>query len=64
MQNKHPGATLLKTSAAPSEEIQFSDGQFLQITSVSPEPDKTTAIFTNPNVPKAVRAYYQNSGTK
>jgi len=63
MQNKHPNATLVKSSAPVTDDVQFSDGQYLQITAVTPEPDRTTAVFTNPDVPSAVRAYYEANGT-
>lgn len=63
MLNKHPGAQLLKTSAIPPEEIYSADAQLLQITSVACEPDPESPIFSNPNVPKAVKAYYQHNGT-
>ena len=51
MQNKHPKATLLKINTFPDEGIQFSEAQYLQITAVAPEPDKSALIFTNPDVP-------------
>lgn len=63
MLNKHPGAQLLRTSSIPSDDIQFSDGQHLQITSVVPEPDQQSTIFTNPDVPHAVRDYYLRNET-
>jgi dedicator of cytokinesis protein 3 len=63
MLNKHPGAQLLKTSAIPPEDVQFADGQFLQITSVTPEPDPSSPMFSNPDIPQAIRAYYQHNET-
>jgi dedicator of cytokinesis protein 3 len=51
MHNKHPKAQLLKTNTFPDESIQVSDAQYLQITAVTPEPDKGAAIFANPDVP-------------
>lgn len=63
MLNKHPGAQLLKMSTIPSEDVQYADGQFLQITSVAAEPDQTSPIFANADVPHNVRAYYQQNET-
>jgi len=63
MLNKHPGAQLLKTSTIPSEDIQFADAQYLQITSAAPEPDQESSMFTNPDVPQAIRAYYEQNDT-
>lgn len=63
MLNKHPGAQLLKTSTIPPEELQFADGQFLQITAVTPEPDLGLPVFANPDVPHSVRVYWENNGT-
>ncbi|SPO22504.1 related to dedicator of cytokinesis protein 3 [Ustilago trichophora] len=60
---KHPKATLIKSAAVPDEEVRLSEGQFLQVTAVQPEPDRSKDIFTNPEVPPTVRAYYENSGT-
>ncbi|KZT43476.1 hypothetical protein SISSUDRAFT_1039891 [Sistotremastrum suecicum HHB10207 ss-3] len=60
MLNKHPGAQLLK-SMEPSDEIRFGDGQYIQCTAVIPEPDRSSPIFTNPDVPLSVRLYYENS---
>lgn len=61
--NKHPGAQLLKTSVIPAEDISFADAQYLQITSVAPEPDQASPMFSNPDVPQAVRAYYEQNDT-
>ncbi|GAC97073.1 hypothetical protein PHSY_004657 [Pseudozyma hubeiensis SY62] len=60
---KHPNATLIMSAAVPDEDVRFSDGQFVQVTAVQPEPDRSKDIFTNAEVPPAVRAYYENSGT-
>lgn len=63
MQNKHPGAQLLKTTNIPSEEIQTDEGQYLLVTRVTPEPDRTSPIFTNIDVPLTVRNYYEHNAT-
>lgn len=60
---KHPRATLIKSAAVPDDEVRLSEGQFLQVTAVQPEPDRTKKIFTNPEVPPTVRAYYEHNGT-
>lgn len=60
---KHPKATLIKSAAVPDEEVRMSEGQFLQVTAVQPEPDRSKDIFTNAEVPPTVRAFYENSGT-
>ncbi|SCV71622.1 BQ2448_3210 [Microbotryum intermedium] len=63
MLNKHPNATLLKSSMIPPEDVQYSDGQLLQITAATPEPDPTTAMLTNPDVPPSIKVYYQQNET-
>ncbi|RKP10227.1 dedicator of cytokinesis-domain-containing protein, partial [Thamnocephalis sphaerospora] len=62
IQNKYPAARLLKSSGPPSDHILSSDCQYVQITSVQPEPDRTRAMFTKGDiVPAAVRAYYEHN---
>ncbi|KDQ21902.1 hypothetical protein BOTBODRAFT_169082 [Botryobasidium botryosum FD-172 SS1] len=61
MLQKHPGAQLLKHAAEPIEAIRFSTEQYIQCVAVVPEPDRTTPIFTNPEVPPPIRAYYEHS---
>ncbi|KAH8918163.1 hypothetical protein BT69DRAFT_1354118 [Atractiella rhizophila] len=63
LQNKHPNAQLLKTNTLPPEEVQYADGQFLQITSVNPEPDYTSPIFQSAEVPQAIKTYYEHNAT-
>lgn len=63
MLNKHPGAQLLKTSTIPPEEIYSADAQLIQITGVTCEADVESPIFTNPDVPQSVKAYYLHNGT-
>ena len=60
MLNKHPGAQLLRTMGEPSVDIQFGTDQYIQCTAVTPEPDKTLPVFNNPDVPTAVRMYYEH----
>ncbi|RDB25377.1 Dedicator of cytokinesis protein 3 [Hypsizygus marmoreus] len=61
MLNKHTGAKLLKTLGDPPVDIRFGTEQWIQCTAVTPEPDRTRPIFTNPDVPIAVRTYYEHS---
>lgn len=61
--NKHPSAMLLDYQSIPDEDLQNSDGQYIQICQVTPEPDRSFPIFQNPDVPTAVRAYYEHNGT-
>ncbi|KAI0633627.1 cytoplasmic protein [Trametes polyzona] len=61
MLNKHPGAQLLKTMGDPPVDIRFGNDQYIQCTAVTPEPRRELPIFTNPDVPPQVRAYYEHS---
>ncbi|KAK0461408.1 uncharacterized protein EV420DRAFT_1619788 [Desarmillaria tabescens] len=61
MLNKHSGAQLLKIIGDPPVDIRFGTDQYIQCTSVTPEPDRTLPVFTNPDVPTAVRVYYEHS---
>lgn len=60
MLNKHPGAQLLRTPGDPPVDIRFGTDQYIQCTSVAPEPDRSLPIFSNLDVPPAVRAYYEH----
>ncbi|CEQ42400.1 SPOSA6832_04218 [Sporobolomyces salmonicolor] len=57
----HRSAQLLKTSSIPTEDVQYGEGQFLQITAVTAEVDQTSPFFTNPDVPDYVRRYYEHN---
>ncbi|CAE6444733.1 unnamed protein product [Rhizoctonia solani] len=61
MLNKHPEATLLRTTTEPPDEVRFGTAQYIQCTAVTPEPDRTLPVFTNPDVPIAIRTYYEHS---
>ncbi|KAF9007971.1 cytoplasmic protein [Cyathus striatus] len=61
MLSKHPGAQLLKTPSDPPVDIRFGSDQYIQCTAVTPEPDRSLPIFTNPDVPLPVRTYYEHS---
>lgn len=63
MNNKHPSAQILRTSVVPTDELQYAEGQYLHITKVQAEPDRTSVIFTNLEVPSAVRQYYEHNAT-
>ena len=60
MLNKHPGSQLLRTMGDPSADIRFGADQYIQCTAVVPEPERGLAVFTNPDVPSAVRNYYEH----
>ena len=60
MLGKHPGARLLRTSGDPPVDIRFGGDQYIQCSPVTPEPDQTLPIFTNSDVPIAVRTYYEH----
>ncbi|KAF9071101.1 hypothetical protein BDP27DRAFT_1505129 [Rhodocollybia butyracea] len=61
MLNKHTGAQLLKIVGDPPVDIRFGSEQYIQCTAVTPEPDRESPVFTNPDVPLAVRTYYEHS---
>lgn len=61
MQNKHPSAQLLKSNTTPHDDILYSDGQFLQVTAVTPEPDRDSLIFKSADVPAMVRNFYERN---
>ncbi|KAF8745721.1 hypothetical protein RHS02_01051, partial [Rhizoctonia solani] len=52
MLNKHPEATLLRTTTEPPDEIRFGTAQYIQCTAVTPEPDRTLPVFTRRFVPE------------
>ncbi|KAF8586680.1 hypothetical protein K439DRAFT_1340268 [Ramaria rubella] len=61
MLNKHPEAQLLRSMTEPMDDTRLSNSQYIVITPVTPEPDRESPIFTNPDVPSAVRRYHENS---
>jgi hypothetical protein len=60
MLNKHPGAQLLKIMGDPPVDVRFGNDQYIQCTAVTPEPNRESAIFTNPDVPVQVRTHYEH----
>lgn len=64
MINKHAGAQLLKSAGEPPVDIKFGTDLYIQCTAVTPEPDRSRPIFNSPDVPPAVRAYYENRCVK
>lgn len=60
MLNKHPGAQLLRTPGEAPVDIRFGTDQYIQCTSVVPEPDHSLPIFSNLDVPLAVKSYYEH----
>ncbi|PWN21805.1 hypothetical protein BCV69DRAFT_268306, partial [Microstroma glucosiphilum] len=63
LQQKHPAAILLKTSADVGDDVKYSEAQYLQVTAVQPEPDRNRDAFTNAEVPHCVRSYYEHNAT-
>lgn len=57
--NKHVTSILLDSQAIPDENIQNSDGQYIQICQVTPEPDRSFPIFQNQDVPPGEQSYLQ-----
>lgn len=57
LQQKHPGAMVVQPGAAREE------GQYLEVTALQPEPDRSRDVFTNPDVPPNVRSYYEHNAT-
>ncbi|CAG8521101.1 2273_t:CDS:2 [Ambispora leptoticha] len=60
MQNKHPQAQLLKFNTPPPDDILYDDGQFLQVTAVTPEPNRNNPVFKG-DVPSSIRGYYEHN---
>jgi dedicator of cytokinesis protein 3 len=60
MLNKHPGAQLLRIVGDPPVDIRFGSDQYIQCSAVTPEPNRELPVFTNSEVPQAVRAYYEH----
>ncbi|KAG9302767.1 hypothetical protein G9A89_009544 [Geosiphon pyriformis] len=60
MQNKHPQAQLLKTNSPPTDDILYDDGQYLQVTAVTPEPDQNNPIL-KADIPSSIRGYYEHN---
>ncbi|OBZ66616.1 Dedicator of cytokinesis protein 3 [Grifola frondosa] len=42
-------------------DVRFGNDQYIQCTAVTPEPNRDLPIFTNPDVPPQIRAYYEHS---
>ncbi|KAI0305423.1 C2 domain in Dock180 and Zizimin proteins-domain-containing protein [Multifurca ochricompacta] len=57
---KHTGAQLLRTLGDPPVDIRFGNDQYIQCSAVTSEPNRDLPIFTNPDVPVAVRTYYEH----
>ncbi|KAH9176763.1 C2 domain in Dock180 and Zizimin proteins-domain-containing protein [Lactarius sanguifluus] len=56
---KHSGAQLLRTLGDPPVDIRFGNDQYIQCSTVVPEPNRDLPIFNNPDVPVAVRTFYE-----
>ena len=64
MLSKHPGAQLLRTQGDPPVDIRFGTDQYVQCTSVVPEPDRSQPIFSNLDAPLPVRTYYEHRSVR
>lgn len=51
MQSKHPQANLIRGHAVATPDMRNSDGRYLIITPVMPEPDKTNMLLSNLDIP-------------
>lgn len=60
MLGKHTGAQLLRIPGDPPIDIRFGNDQYIQCSPVTPESNRDLPIFTNPDVPAAVRTYYEH----
>jgi dedicator of cytokinesis protein 3 len=60
MLGKHTGAQLLRIPGDPPVDIRFGNDQYIQCSTVIPEPSRDLPIFTNPDVSPAVRTYYEH----
>ena len=60
MLSKHPSVQILKTAGDPPVDIRFGHDQYIQCTAVTPVPDHDLPIFSNPDVPLAIRSYYEH----
>ncbi|WAR56682.1 hypothetical protein PtB15_7B532 [Puccinia triticina] len=63
MHNKHPNAQIIQSQAVSTDELAYAEGQYLQITRVVAEPDRTTVVFKNPEVSSSVVSYYEHNAT-
>ncbi|MBW0469397.1 hypothetical protein O181_009112 [Austropuccinia psidii MF-1] len=63
MHNKHPQAQILQTPTVSVEDLQYAEGQYLHIIRVVAEPDRSTEVFRNIEVPSSVRSYYEHNAT-
>ncbi|GAA5944251.1 guanine nucleotide exchange factor DCK1 [Sporobolomyces koalae] len=61
MLNKYPGAQILRTNTIPEDDVRYGETQYLQVTGVAPEPDLSSPVFTDPTIPRYIRAYYEEN---
>lgn len=60
IQDKHPKADLLKTNAPPGDDILNSNGQYIQVVKVDPEPASNHPKLL-PSLPEYIRKYYESN---
>lgn len=63
MHNKHPNAQIIQSDSISADDLAYAEGQYLQITRVIAEPDRTTIVFKNPEVSSSVVSYYEHNAT-
>ncbi|KAH9453439.1 hypothetical protein Pst134EA_024315 [Puccinia striiformis f. sp. tritici] len=63
MHNKHPNAQIFQSQSVSTNELEYAEGQYLQITRAIAEPDRTTVVFKNPEVSSSVVSYYKHNAT-
>ncbi|KAI9619649.1 hypothetical protein KEM48_006192 [Puccinia striiformis f. sp. tritici PST-130] len=63
MHNKHPNAQIFQSQSVSTNELEYAEGQYLQITRAIAEPDRTTVVFKNPEVSSSVVSYYEHNAT-
>lgn len=56
-------AQLLRTSSIPGEEIQYGETQYLQITAVSPEYDRSHPLLLSQDVPHFAKVWHLHHGS-
>jgi hypothetical protein len=57
---KHTTAEILQTADEPSDLLKFGSQPYIHCTPVTPEPERTSHIFTNINVHPSIRGYYEH----
>lgn len=56
-------AQLLRTSSIPDEDVQYGETQYIQITAVAPEVDRSSPLLASPDVPPYAKAWHLHHGS-